>query len=192
MRSQTIAKKENTILLANALDTVLNKVAITPEILLEERDNILKSNLRSRDLYYWEDINTGEIFGDKSVSMNEDISPYIEKLSKLGTVGIIYQGENKYKQFEKAGEVFTIPYEKRAGGEYDYIISDINFDEVDKNNGVLSPYLFTQDLYTITQRARKGSVIKLNSSNNLFNFVPDETKAQVSQITDSERKSFMD
>lgn len=190
MRAQTIAKKENTNLMANALDAVINIATEHPEMPLSERSNLLNSNLKSRDLYYWEDKNTGEVFGDMKVSSSKDLETYINNLSKLGTVGIIYTGTNKYKQFEVPGKVFTIPYEKRAGGEYDYVISDVDFKEVDSRNGKIDSYLFTQDLYTITQRSRKGSVIKIEGDS-LFNFVPDETKAQVSIISDTERDSFM-
>lgn len=191
MRSQTIAKVENTKKLGDALDAVINEAQQKPEISLKERAALVTENLKDAKLYYWENPKTGELSGDMGVTSQEELDLKIKTLSALdGTVAIISDHVGDYNKYAKDGKVMLVPYEKRAGGEYDYVIVDVDFAKHDSRDGSINAYLLAQDFYTLTQRSRRGTVIKTNDATSMFKFVPDENKQQSIKFDESEIKSF--
>lgn len=54
------------------------------------------------------------------------------------------------------------------------MLVDVDFKAKHKD----SKYLLTQDFYTLTQRSRRGTVIKTDDATSIYNFVSDPTKAQ--------------
>lgn len=194
MRSQTIAKVENTKKLSDALDAVLSTVQQDPTKTVPERANLVKERFKDETkLYYYEDPKTGDLAGDMGVESQEDFEKRLQSLSSLdGTVAIITDHPGDYTKYAKDGKVFIVPYEKRAGGEYDYVLVDVDFTKHNSRNGEINAYLLTQDFYTLTQRSRKGTVIKTSPSTSMFKFISDETKRQSIQIDPSELRAFVE
>ena len=194
MRPQTLAKAENTALLSTALDHVIDIVQEKPETTLETRDNLVKETLAKKNtLYYYENKNTGELSGDMAVSSNEELIQKLQAFSQFDDETLIIADDDKIGTYSKyqSDKVKVIPYSKRAGVEADYVIVDVDFKKHDSRGSSISPYLLAQDFYTLTQRSRKGTVIKtIPEINNIFNFTSDENKNQTIKVTLNQIKDF--
>lgn len=190
MRAQTVAQVDNTNLLSNALETVLDKVQEDPNISLGNRDTIVVEELKSPKLYYYENPNNGEVIGTMSVKTTDQIVSKLDQLSKLsGKVLVITDNVGTYEKY-KSDKVEVISYEKRAGVEADYVIVDVDLKSHNSRDNKISNYLLTRDFYTLTQRATKGTIIKVSDDINLFSFVGDETKAADVSIDETAIKEF--
>ena len=182
MRSLTLAKVENTTLMSSALDKVIEEAQKDPNINIDQRANLVNEYLKNATLYYYES-EDGSLSGDMSVKTKEELVSKIQKLTSVlkgeETLGIITDKPGDYKKFEVPGKVQVIDYKDRAGGEWDYVVVDADLKANNSRNGSINSYLLTQDLYTLTQRSKYGTVIKLDDNVNLFKFKSDENKKQI-------------
>jgi hypothetical protein len=60
-----------------------------------------------------------------------------------------------------------LPFDEMQGDEYDYVVIDIDFSK--HGNGA---YAMLKNLYTTTQRARLGSIIKTDNLTSTLSFAP--------------------
>ena len=188
MRGETIAQSENAALLGHALDSVLAEQYKNPALTLQEADGLVAKNLEKTTLYYFKDPNTNELAGTMGVSTQEGFEEQIKQTSQLnGTVAIITDDTSgKYTRYVQDGKVSLVDYSKRAGGEWDYVLVDVDFAKTTRD----SKYLLTKDFYTLTQRARRGVVIKTSDATKLFNFISDPLKAQNIAVTDEQLDEY--
>lgn len=161
MRSNFAGKLDNFVLLDTLLTISESKVAEMEQQTISEYNAeieklLLAGNQGSRfSLQYWEDPEVG-VVGEKFID-ESDAATYVSKLSKLGTVLYITDKD-----------VPSIPgVEKRdslsaQGGEFDFVVIDKKW----THSG--SKYNAVRDLYTLTQRSRRGSVIVDRGMKNLL------------------------
>lgn len=161
MRSNFAGKLDNFVLLDTLLTISESKVAEMEQQTISEYNAeieklLLAGNQGSRfSLQYWEDPEVG-VVGEKFID-EADAATYVSKLSKLGTVLYITDKD-----------VPSIPgVEKRdslsaQGGEFDFVVIDKKW----THSG--SKYNAVRDLYTLTQRSRRGSVIVDRGMKNLL------------------------
>ena len=195
MRSQTIAKVENTENLSIALDKAISDTQKNPNAGIKERADIIGNEIKN-PLYYYEDPKTGELSGDMNVNTDEEFDAKIQSISALdkSTIIIVEDSEvGKYKKYEVPGKVSVIPYSRRAGVEADYVLVNVDLKKYNSRNGEINKFLLAQDFYTLTQRSRLGTVIKTSPEiNSVFSFKSDETKSAKVIIDSSQIKDFSD
>lgn len=194
MRAGVIAKVLNADLLGNALDTVLKEAQTNPELTLNDRDGLIDSNLKNAELYYYYDSESGKIYGDMQTNDDADFNEKIKRVTALDGVkiGIIVDADKvaEYKiKYNLPGKVDIVPYEKRAGGEWDYVFVDVDLKAHNKSVRGVSKYLLTQDVYTLTQRSRLGTLIK-SGDLDLFTFKNDPNKINEISIPKTESEEF--
>lgn len=194
MRAGVAAKVANADLLGNALDVVLNAAQTNPELTLRDRDALIDANLKGAELYYYYDSDSGKIYGDMQTNDDVDFNEKIKKVIALDGVkiGIIVDSSKiaEYKtKYDLPGKVDIVPYEKRAGGEWDYVFVDVDLKSHNKSVDGVSKYLLTQDVYTLTQRSRLGTLIK-SGDLDMFTFKNDPNKVDEVSIPKNESEEF--
>lgn len=192
MRAQTIANVVNAEVLDLALTNVLNQVQEDPTITLDKRNSIAKEVLSEKKLYYYKDTNTGELSGAMNTTTQEQLLSELDNLKNLDGEILIVADKEKLGSYAKyaSDKVKVIPYERRAGVEADYVLVDVDFKKHNSRNGNISTYLLARDIYTLTQRARKGTVLNTSGIESEFVFESDSSKAQKVAVTKDQIKDF--
>ena len=164
LRPDNIAKYDNYNKLTEALDKVreqyYNDPAIQPRILDTFTREYLNAN--KIEFKYFEDTNA---FGGEKIVPESDIQKHIQKLKKLSDdIAIITDKPEKYNSFQG---VKVVSLNSVQGDEFDYVIIDKNFglDDTGKSRG---EYYKLKDLYTLTQRSRKGTIIINNGIGDFY------------------------
>lgn len=185
LRPDNIAKYDNYTKLTEALDKVreqyYNNPAIQPRILDTFTREYLNAN--KIEFKYFEDANS---FGGEKIVPEGDIQNHIQKLKKLSSdIAIITDKPEKYNTIQG---VKIVSLNSVQGDEFDYVIIDKNFglDETGKSRG---EYYKLKDLYTLTQRSRKGTIIVNSGIGDVYSSKLDNTsrgniEMPQSQITD--------
>ena len=183
MRSQRIAKVDNADLMGRKLDDIIHKAQTNPSVNLEERDK----EISKFKLFYATEEN-GEVYGDMTVSDKKVLLDKLEAFKKLdGTIAIITDRVGEYASLAVPGKVEIVDYKNRAGGEWDYVLVDVDLDKYSRGH----KYLLARDLYTLTQRSTTATIIKETPKlKEIVTFEKDQTKSQEIKIENSEIASF--
>lgn len=189
MRAQSIAQFENADKLGKILENALAEDDIA------DRTKIV--NEIDGSLYYYDDPETGVMVGAMSVDTQEQIDSKIKTLTEIVNNTdkedlIIITEDNETGKYDKykSNKVKIVPYKERAGVEATYVIVDVDFTKHDSRDGQINNFLLARDLYTLTQRATKGTVIKVNDNVGPFTFVSDKNKASIITLDKASVEDF--
>lgn len=153
LRPNFSGKSDNSVLLDTLLTLTQQKVSNSDSALLSDYDREISSLLSTGSkgskltLQYWEDDSVG-VIGEKFITEDE-VSNYLVKLSKIGTV--LYVSDDDVVVPEGVEKRSTI---SAQGGEFDFVVINKKWPSVGN-----SKYNAVRDLYTLTQRSSRGSVI---------------------------------
>lgn len=183
MRAQRIAKVDNAESMGRKLDDIIHKAQTNPSVNLEERDK----EIEKFKLAYATEEN-GKVYGDMTVSNKKALLDKLEAFKKLnGTIAIITDRVGEYTSLAVPGKVEIVDYKNRAGGEWDYVLVDVDLDKYSRGH----KYLLARDLYTLTQRSTTATIIKETPKlKEIATFEKDQTKSQEIKIENSEIASF--
>lgn len=183
MRAQRIAKVDNAESMGRKLDDIIHKAQTDPSVNLEERDK----EIEKFKLTYATEEN-GEVYGDMTVPNKKALLDKLEAFKKLnGTIAIITDRVGEYTSLAIPGKVEIVDYKNRAGGEWDYVLVDVDLDKYSRGH----KYLLARDLYTLTQRSTTATIIKETPKlKEIATFEKDQTKSQEIKIENSEIASF--
>lgn len=112
-------------------------------------DNHLQDSIKLS--YYIPDSND-DVYGEYKVDSSQDAINKIDSLKKKGSVVVITNDVNKYNGI--SGITVKTP-ENVQGGEYDYAVIDIDFQDAFLNSTLKGFKM----LYMATQRSKKGTII---------------------------------
>lgn len=165
LRPDNIAKYDNYILLnallSKAYDYMYEDKSKTQNDLFSYVDNFMRNNKVSFKYY-----ETPQSFGGEKFVFESDIPSHIESLRKLSSdVVVITDNVAKYKTLG----IKAIHFSKVQGQEFDYVIIDKDFEG--------SKYLTLKDIYTLTQRSRKGTIIARRGNVSDYTSVLDQTSS---------------
>lgn len=185
LRPNNIAKYDNYTRLATALDAVYeeyyNNPTISPSVLNDFTKQYLMTN--KIELKYFEDTDT---FGGEKIVPENDVLNHIDKLKRLSDdVAIITDHPEKYNT---VNGVKIVPLNSVQGDEFDYVIIDKSFD-LDENGAGRGDYYKLKDIYTLTQRSRKGTVIVDTGLNNITSKL-DQTSSGSIEMPQSQIDKF--
>ena len=186
LRPNNIAKYDNYTRLSDALDKVYeqyyNDPAVTPSILNTFTKEYLNAN--KIEFKYFED---ADIFGGEKIVPEKDILSYIDKFKRLSEdIAVITDKPEKYNTIKG---VKVVALNSVQGDEFDYVIIDKNFglDDTGKGRG---DYYKLKDLYTLSQRSRRGTIIINSGLGDIFKSKLDQTSAGNIEIPQSQIMDF--
>lgn len=187
LRPNNIAKYDNYTILNSILDQAWDKYYNDPTILDTAINEFTKQILSESGvkLKYFE---TAESFGgEKIIKSSDEIPKIVEKLSKISDdVAIITDNPAKYTAINNAK---VIGLDSVQGDEFEFAIIDKNW-----NSTAGSEYLTLKDLYTLTQRSTKGTIIVDGGISDYLKIdsVSDVTSAGNIEVSQNQIKDFKD
>lgn len=165
LRPSTVGKFDNALLLDSNLSEINRQAVDQDAVTIQTYNTITNSVVDKIEFKYFENDETGELFGERIIEGTDNqVNEYLTRLSKLGTVAYITD-----KSVALPDGVEKIDASKAQGGEWDYVV-------IDKKWATDSKYDTLRDLYTLTQRSTKGTVIV---NNGLKSVLPVSSKQDV-------------
>ena len=195
LRAGNEAKFQNATVLDQKLSSVLNNSEDAHNI--NDFNNIFnRENTNGFVLNYFDSPDGSQFVGEK-ITNRDEAGILLRRFASYPDVRIAYVtdvknftlptdlSEKKTSKGDKTITLFTDPGAIQ-GGEYDYII-------IDKNWNTNSTFNLARDLYTLTQRSTKGSVIVDNGLSLALNVKSNPNPALVknSAPTDDAVKDFV-
>lgn len=159
LRNDVLAKKVNFETLYTILNNIWNKYSDNRTWGRDTLNGLVPKDI---ELKYYD--GQGKFYGDKIVNNNVDALSEAKKFKQYN-VALIYDND-KYSGLTEEGVKF-LPFDNMQGDEYDYVVIDIDFSK--HGNGA---YAMLKNLYTTTQRARLGSIIKTDNLTSTLSFAP--------------------
>ena len=148
LRPSVVGKFDNAMFMDAKLSEINDKAVDADARTLGDYDAITNTELAELSLKSYENPETGEVFGEKFITgTDEEVNMYLKRLVKLGSVAYITN-----KDIAVPDGVEKIDANKAQGGEWDYVV-------IDKEWNLNSKYDSLRDLYTLTQRSTKGTII---------------------------------
>lgn len=186
LRPDNIAKYDNYISLSQRLDKIYkqyyNNPAIEPKYLSEFAEKYLQSN--PVEFKYFE---SSFIFGGEKIIKEDEIFSHIEKLKQYSSdIAIITDNPKKYNTTKG---VKIVPLNSVQGDEFDYIIIDKNFGLTNEGKS-RGEFYKLKDLYTLTQRSKKGSIIVSRGLGNTISSKQDSTSSGNIEMPESQIQDF--
>lgn len=182
LRPDNIAKSYNYNQLLTILNFIYNKYYENPDLRPSELSELLDSylSLNKLEFKYFE---TDNSFGGEKIVFRNEINKYIEKFKKLSSsVAIIADTPEKYNS---VSGVKCLSLDSVQGDEYDYIIIDKSFKNYDSFHKL-------KDLYTLTQRSKKGTIIlNKNIGNNITSKLDQNLNGNI-ELSEKQIKEFKD
>ena len=182
LRPSTVGKFDNALLLDSNLSEINRQAVDQDAVTIQTYNTITNSVVDKIEFKYFENDETGELFGERIIEGTDNqVNEYLTKLSKLGTVAYITD-----KNVALPDGVEKIDASKAQGGEWDYVV-------IDKKWATDSKYDTLRDLYTLTQRSTKGTVIV---NNGLKSVLPvsskqDATAAEPMSLNPTDLQEFI-
>ena len=175
MRPANIAKYDNYIQLRSALETIWSKWYDNPSMTLDDLNTEANKYLTNTPITfkYFESNNA---FGGEKYIPREVVNQYIDKLKQLGSICIITDKDI----YNASGVDVKRPHEVQ-GREYDYVIIDLPSDNAFKT---------LRNLYTLTQRSTKGTILVGEQTNLGFKSVLDPSSANSLDIPETSKEDF--
>lgn len=186
LRPDNIAKYDNYISLSQRLDEIYkqyyNNPAIEPKYLSEFAEKYLQSN--PVEFKYFE---SSFIFGGEKIIKEDEVFSHIEKLKQHSSdIAIITDNPKKYNTTQG---VKIVPLNSVQGDEFDYIIIDKNFGLTNEGKS-RGEFYKLKDLYTLTQRSKKGSIIVSRGLGNTISSKQDSTSSGNIEMPESQIQDF--
>lgn len=186
LRPDNIAKYDNYISLSQRLDEIYkqyyNNPAIEPKYLSEFAEKYLQSN--PVEFKYFE---SSFIFGGEKIIKEDEVFSHIEKLKQHSSdIAIITDNPKKYNTTQG---VKIVPLSSVQGDEFDYIIIDKNFRLTNEGKS-RGEFYKLKDLYTLTQRSKKGSIIVSRGLGNTISSKQDSTSSGNIEMPESQIQDF--
>lgn len=154
MRSANIGKTWNYNVLYTLLSTITDEYYDNPNwtstvLAAKTKEFVTKTGI---ELKYFE--SNDDFFGEKVTDSDDEIKNFLNKVKTKGTAAIITDKPDNWNPF--ATDNITVIHPSNAQGkEWDYVIVDKSF--------VPNQYLALKDIYTMTQRSTRGTLIKRNN-----------------------------
>lgn len=134
----------------------------------------------------------GLFYGDKRIDDNTDLIAKARELKNSDPrykVAIIYDnsGTTNYEGLTEDG-IKLLPFDEMQGDEYDYVLVDVDFTK----HGA-GAYATLKNLYTLTQRARLGSMVKKDNLEPTLSFAEvtsDPEQRQLIGVSEDQIKQF--
>ena len=186
LRPDNIAKYDNYVSLSQRLDEIYkqyyNNPAIEPKYLSEFAEKYLQSN--PVEFKYFEG---SFIFGGEKIIKEDEVFSHIEKLKQHSSdIAIITDNPKKYNTTQG---VKIVSLNSVQGDEFDYIIIDKNFGLTNEGKS-RGEFYKLKDLYTLTQRSRKGSIIVSRGLGNTISSKQDSTSSGNIEMPESQIQDF--
>lgn len=186
LRPDNIAKYDNYVSLSQRLDEIYkqyyNNPAIEPKYLSEFAEKYLQSN--PVEFKYFE---SSFIFGGEKIIKEDEVFSHIEKLKQHSSdIAIITDNPKKYNTTQG---VKIVPLNSVQGDEFDYIIIDKNFGLTNEGKS-RGEFYKLKDLYTLTQRSKKGSIIVSRGLGNTISSKQDSTSSGNIEMPESQIQDF--
>lgn len=186
LRPDNIAKYDNYVSLSQRLDEIYkqyyNNPAIEPKYLSEFAEKYLQSN--PVEFKYFE---SSFIFGGEKIIKEDEVFSHIEKLKQHSSdIAIITDNPKKYNTTQG---VKIVPLSSVQGDEFDYIIIDKNFGLTNEGKS-RGEFYKLKDLYTLTQRSKKGSIIVSRGLGNTISSKQDSTSSGNIEMPESQIQDF--
>lgn len=186
LRPDNIAKYDNYTRLAEALDKVYEQYYNNPSINTKTLNTFTQEYLKANKIVfkYFED---EVIFGGEKIVPQDTILQYVDKLKRISDdIAIITDRPDRYNTVKG---VKVVPLNSVQGDEFDYVIIDKNFglDDAGKGRG---DYYKLKDLYTLSQRSRKGTIISNSGLGDTFESRLDTTSAGNIEMPQSQVDDF--
>lgn len=184
LRPNNIAKQQNYIRLRQILDNVFGEYFKNTALQVSDLSDIAKQLLNQNKVQFkWFDVN-GDFGGEKFIKSTE-IRDYVDKVKKLSDDWVIITDHpEKYKDLDKK---HVVHYKVAQGDEHDFIILDKNFNVHGEND-----FYKLRDIYTLTQRSRRGTIIVADTLSELYTDVEDSSSSGSIEISDSQLHTFKD
>ena len=182
LRPSTVGKFDNALLLDGALSEINYIAADENATTLPKYDEITNGVVTGLQFKYYEDRETGELFGEKIITNSDEVGIYLSKLSKLGKVAYISDRDVTVPE-----GVTKIKTHEAQGGEWDYVV-------IDKQWNAGSKYDTLRDLYTLTQRSTKGTIIVENGIKAILpiSSKSDASAAEAMELNPRDLQEFKD
>lgn len=179
MRPDNIAKSDNYFSMLRVLDEVYENYWNNPSILDTSIQNITTALLSEQPITfkYFDD---GNNFGGEKIILQSDVRKWYNRLSKLSNKVVIIIGEDKRDYNDLDPNVIKTA-EEIQGDEYDYVIIDKTF---------TNDYDQLKDIYTLTQRSKKGTLIVGGSLGNLYKDKLDNSSSGSIVISQSQLDEY--
>ena len=182
MRPNNIAKQTNYITLRQRLDDIYKAYYSNPTITYNAIGDIANNNLKQNKIifkYFEDEYNFG---GERIIEAN-DIRNYINKIKKLSNDYVIIT--DRPEVYNDLDAEHIIDYKVAQGDEHDYIIIDKDFG-VHRGN----EYYRLKDIYTLTQRSKRGTLIaKRNLGINYSDLLDPSTYGNI-EISNAQIETF--
>lgn len=184
MRPDNIAKLDNYIAQRVLLKQAHEKVGFNPTP--HELDNAINSLLNSNPITF-KFYETDGVFdgGSKIINNNEsEIKKHIDIIaSKSKSVAIITDDVSKYNGFKITyPHIKVIASNDVQGAEFDYIFVDKQY--------VGSDYYRSKNIYTITQRSKKGTILLNHGAIKNYRSILDQTSSAQTFLTQTQIDDF--
>lgn len=164
LRPSVVGKFDNAMMMDAMLSEINAKATDADARSLGDYDAITNTELIELNLKSYENPETGEVFGEKFITgTEEEVNMYLKRFAKLGSVAYITD-----KDVTVPDGVENIKAHAAQGGEWDYVV-------IDKNWNLNSKYDSLRDLYTLTQRSTKGTIIVDKGVVKALNIVKNST-----------------
>lgn len=188
LRPSNIAKYDNYVVLNSILEKSISKYEDDPDMDPIDLTNYTKTYWeKGIRLEYYE--NNSTFVGEKIVDNQTEFNAYIDKISKLSNnIAIITDNTSKYTGLPQNTKVIDLA--SVQGSEFDYVLIDKDWHNRAASWGIL------RNLYTLTQRSTKGSIILdndryLRNSLNLSTQFSETVNNNI-EIKQSDIQSFKD
>lgn len=179
LRAGSVAKLDNYNSLNRVLTFVRDYFTSNPEKTDGEVSAYFKDHILPYNKIVFKYFNKdGNFDGGEKLVDKKDIDSYIEEISKkTDNYVVIHDGQAKYTN--KGDDKHYIHRSKVQGIEYEYVIIDIDWGNgTDGKNRTLYPTLI--DLYSLSQRSTKGSIIRDTGLSNLkIENIEDESSSTI-------------
>lgn len=176
LRDSTYQKVKNLQSVLTLSEELRTSVNLTPERL----NQIYNDDIHNIEFkYYLEDDHfSGEL-------LTKELTPNIIKHLK-GVVGYVGQDDEYYKMLKNSGvNVELLPANKIQGREYDYVVINKTWEEIEQDDSGLNAYRFLQDLYTLMSRSKEGTVFIDKGLSNIIKNKQEFTYTRVTSIKDA-------
>lgn len=188
LRPDSIAKYDNYKKLLVALQNSYSIYYSDPTSDIDALDKATVEYLseNSIEFKYFEDNNQ---FSGEKLIRSDELTTYVERLKNLfGTKAIITDNIQKYNSIPHEGiEIFDRI--SVQGNEFDYVLLDLplSTDSMGRGQGAL----FTlKNIYTLTQRSRKGTYIVRNGIGSVYKDKFDKNSSGNLEISDKQKSDY--
>lgn len=185
LRPDNIAKIDNYNSLSERLDNVYDVYYKDPSVDITILDNATKNVLSKKPIQF-KYFETQDLFGGSKIIKESEVFDSIDKLKTKGSLAVITDNPEKYQTVQG---IKIVPLNEIQGDEYDYVVIDKHF-RLDDNKNNKGNFLILKDIYTLTQRSKKGSLIVDQDLPNYYSDKLDVTSSGNIELSPNQIEGF--